>query len=143
MYLSFDFLLYQFKFPTANESFHIECFFIPEHVIPDELYTTHDVLADFEAIPAFTKYRFIMDTSGKWLDHVLKIIDDNPQPRMKTQRPRRQNTDFTSVVEADDLLELGSVPDAPCMTNARALEVMSAKRKRQFFFHIMQQCAAK
>lgn len=138
----FDFLLYQFKFLTPDRRGRIEFFFLPEHVVPDHLYTDVHVLADFEAIPEFRPYRFMMDERGIWLRNILSVVEGNPQPRRATRRPRRvvsrQEVDNHDKAVSSDAMTSGQLVLTP-----RGHEAIHVLRKRQIFFHVMRECATR
>jgi len=145
----FDFLFYQFSF--SNRPYPqpiVEFFFIPEREIPNVFYETNAIEESFE-YPHFAKYRTRMDKNGKWIRHILQIIQDNPRPRQTVPRPSRLTalSKIPDAVPSEPELRIIRSPAAPGPTDqktqsGRALYKDSMTRgHRQFYFNIMMECA--
>ena len=120
-------------------SIRSELFFIPEHVLPEEYYTTNNKETSFEIV-AFKPYRMERDEKGAWVQKVRSIIAANPRPRKNGHRPYRINED---LLEADDVeypTITPHVPPAPITGRGKYVDLMRM-RHRMLFKRLMQLCA--
>ena len=113
------------------------CFFIPERVLPDEFYTTLDVVADFE-LPIFRDYRIRMDASSEWIVRIREIIDANPEPR-KHSRPIR--VDPRSAPVPDEDVEPLQPAAIPSQAGRHGYAQSMSRAHCRLFYGIMGECA--
>lgn len=159
----FDFFFYQLEFSQQPQpGTRIECFFLPEQVIPDEFYTTLSDETSFE-IPTFMRcaladvegrkgFRIHMDEDGRWVDHIRAIIKAYPQPRKPGERPSRNldiilledngNDDEDEHEEQSSLTISGIKEMSDKAQHGRQgyVRTMTAFHRR-FFYKILAQCA--
>ena len=146
----FDFLFYQFEFSEGyNRRPRMECFFLPERVLPDSFYTT---LANYESFERdeFRPYRFVMDYAGQWVNKMLAIVHTNPEPRQVRPRPLRSALSFNlgdTSKAAAKTQKSGEILDRTIRTYHRSgrhryMEVLE-RRHQQFFRSMLRMCALK
>lgn len=117
-------------------------FFIPEHEIPDIFYETHEIEVDFEEYPNLALYRIVMDNEGHWVQQVLRIIMENPQPRKAASRPLR--TAISSDASLDLAISQVSTSSGPAkkISSGRGLYTDVLTRcHRHFYRNLMEHCA--
>jgi len=68
--------------------------FIPECVLPDEIYTTRDEDVSFNR-EEFKKFWFTLDDKGQWVFRMRDIIGEYPNLRIGRPRPEREIDDST------------------------------------------------
>lgn len=149
--IRFDYLWYEFEFSQGFISSGVkraprrEFFFLPERVLPDCFYTTKSVEDTFERAD-FRPYRILRDNKGQWIEKVLSIIRDTPNPRSSTTRPTRSATSqsITDGNTLDAVIAMNSLKPQKSSVKkfGKQLYTEVLKNRHQYFFdHITAQCA--
>ena len=135
---------------------------MPESVIPDEFYQSHQTEVSFQR-PGFRPYFHVMDDDGYWVEAVWQTILEHPRPRRPGLRPlrsvqdprnstrqrhtpnpevsnKRQAPDAT-ISDADTSLEQ-RLDSSMNSQHGRHLYRLAAERAHRVFFHdLMAECA--
>ena len=135
----FDYLMHEFEFASAPGPLRRVCFFVPESAVPDYMYESPSLSADYE-IPEFQPYRIVMDSSLEWVGRIRQIIDASPEPRKPGRRPRR----LVPAVSLETSSKDGGAAPVPSGAPAPSTEQYKAvmvEAHRRFFYGVMEECA--
>lgn len=135
--------MYEFSFSTGRgRPRHVELFFLPEKIIPDEFYTTMTIAESFER-SEFTPYRIVMDAEGGWVQKICDIVMSTPQPRKPGTRPQRKVRSAPDAEAEDSTAEsyVVSIASKPEDHGRHTYSQIMTHCQRQCFDGVMEVCA--